>query len=155
MTCAPPELLHRSSFLVPFSFPIPLPMYPVEFDSESLIELGFDSGENWWAAYLVGGSGMLFEEIVDSPSFDLVSWVKRYLVAYPVTAFPDDVTCLGSCLAACPATASPITCWDCLACLRKHRVACRVTAVLATYWGLASLLANPIAFLCSFQVGGR
>ena len=145
MTCAPPELLHRSSFLVPFSFPISLPMYPVDFDS----------GENWWAAYLVGGKGVVLEEIVGSPSFDLVSWVKRYLVAYPVTAFPDDVTCLGSCLAACPATASPITCWDCLACLRKHRVACRVTAVLATYWGLASLLANPIAFLCSFQGGGR
>ena len=147
--------MHRSLFRVPFSFPFPLPIDLVEFGLEILIELGSDSGENWGTVYLVGGKGVVLEEIVGSPSFDSVSWVTCYLAAYQVTAFPDDLTYFGSCLAACPTTASRITCWDCLACLRKDLVACRVTAVLATYCGLASLMTNPIAFLCSFQVGGR
>ena len=45
----------------------------MDFGLETPIELGSDSGENRWTAYLVVGKAGVLEEIVGGPSFDLVS----------------------------------------------------------------------------------
>ena len=58
---------------MPFSAPFPLLTYPVDFGLETPIEMGSDFGGNCWTEDLVAGKAVVIEEIVGSPSFDLVS----------------------------------------------------------------------------------
>ena len=126
----------------------------MDFGLETPIEMGSDSGGNCWTACLVVGKVVVLAEIVGSPSFDLVWQVKSYLAVFPVIAFPDGVTYLESCLAACLVPAFQITYWDCVACLERYLVACRVTAFPVICWGSEPSLPNLLAYRCSYPVGG-
>ena len=139
---------------MPFSVPLALQTYPMDFGLENPIEMGSDSGDNCCTACLVVGKAVELAELVGIPSFDLELQVKSYFTAFPVVVFPGGVTYLESYLAACLVPAFPITCWDCVACWERYLVACLVTVSPVSCHGLEPSVPNLLASCCSCSAGG-